>query len=98
MVAEVHASKPRGEECGELAPEHPAPGVVLLEQLVQPVQLRLGELCVVEQPRLVFGQETIRDSRLSLPKHWEILFLYGHYAQNEGEMGMWLIGQCQLRA
>ena len=37
----------------DLAPEHPAPGIVGLEDHVEPVQLHLGEVRVVEQPPLI---------------------------------------------
>ena len=54
MVTEVNTSKTGREKSGELTPEHSAPGVVLFKQFVQPVKLRLRELCVVYQPGLVF--------------------------------------------
>ena len=56
MVTEVHRGQSGGEECRKLTSEHPTPGIVLLEQLVEPVQLRLIKLSVVDQPIFVFRQ------------------------------------------
>ena len=40
-----------------LSPEHPSPGIVGLEEVVHPVQLRLVEVGVVEKPLPVSGQK-----------------------------------------
>ena len=39
------------------SPEHPSPGIVSLEEVVHPVQLRLVKVCVVEEPLPVPGQK-----------------------------------------
>ena len=38
-----------------LAPEHSPPGIVRLEDHVEPVQLQLSEVGVVEQPPFILG-------------------------------------------
>ena len=48
-----------GEERSELAPKHPSPGVVGLEYGVQPVQLHLAELRVVEEPPPVLRLQSL---------------------------------------
>ena len=41
-----------------MSPEHPSPGIVGLEEVVHPVQLRLVEVGVVEEPLLIPNQES----------------------------------------
>ena len=50
----------------DLAPEHAPPGVVSLEDGVEPLQLGLAELRVVEEPPLVLRQQPFPSSRASL--------------------------------
>ena len=50
------------EKLTDLAPKHPPPGVVSFEDAVQPLQLRLAELGVMEEPALVLGLEAFTSS------------------------------------
>ena len=69
MVTEVHSCQPWREESGKLTSEHPTPGIVLFKQLIEPIQLRLIKLCVVDQPLLVFGQQANGSGRCSSAKY-----------------------------
>ena len=69
MVTEVHCCQPWREESGKLTSEHPTPGIVLFKQLIEPIQLRLIKLCVVNQPLLVLGQQANGSRCWSSAKH-----------------------------
>ena len=76
----------------DLAPEHAPPGVVSLEDGVEPLQLGLAELCVVEEPPLVLRQQPFPSSRASfnsteycnmgpLIPYWCVFSLYNEISQ-----------------